>query len=152
MWLEQGFSSWQTSSSEWEKKIGNINMRWYLTTCSQKPIRSIFIWKNHYTHFLMTYLVICRLLDQTRLQKTIFWTNIEKTLFSIKYLNALGFMSNFFFDNMCILSCEKSTNKSKIFFHDCKKKKKKIILVCLKLCVCVFLLAFWHRLKQPSYP
>ena len=24
------------------KKIGNISVRWYLTTCSQKPIRSIF--------------------------------------------------------------------------------------------------------------
>ena len=53
------------------EKNGNISVRWYLTLCSQKPIRSIFMGKNHSTNFFwMTFLVFWRFLDQIRLQKT----------------------------------------------------------------------------------
>ena len=57
-------------------------MRWYLKIWSQKQISSIFIWKNHSTKKnWMTILVFCRFLNQIRLQKTVFWTNMEWIVF-----------------------------------------------------------------------
>ena len=78
--IKQGLSSWQISSSEW-KKIGNISTRWYLPLCSQKPICLIFIGNHSKRKIWMKILVCWRFLDQIRLQKTGFWTNIEKHIF-----------------------------------------------------------------------
>ena len=105
------------------KKFGNISVRWYLKICSQKPIRSIFIWKNHSSKNLLdgNCGFFCRFLNQIRLQKTVFWTSMEWNFFSIQYWNILQFTKTFF-DNMCVLSYTKSRKGCKSIFHDCNKK------------------------------
>ena len=62
--------------------------------------------KNHSTRKKV--LVFLRFLDQIRLTKTGFWTNIEiNVFFSIQYLNILQFIKTVV-DNMCVLFYKKS--------------------------------------------
>ena len=56
-------------------------MRLYLTLCSQKTIRSIFIGKNLSLKKKGNFWFFLRFLYQIRLQKTGFWTNIGKNVF-----------------------------------------------------------------------
>ena len=71
--------------------------------CSQKPIRSIFIWKNYSTHFFWMKIVsFCRFLDQIRLQKSVGTKNVFLNPI-FKYLQ----FTKEIIDNMCGLSYKK---------------------------------------------
>ena len=69
----------------------------------------------------MKILFFCRFLDQIRLQKTVFWTNIEQNIYSIPYLNMLQFIKTVV-DTMCGLFYEKKRNGCHSIFHECDKK------------------------------
>ena len=109
-----------------EKKIGNISVRWYLTICSQKLICSIFIWKNHSTHFFWWHFFLSfRFLDQTQLSK--------KKFFGLT-LTKKNFFFNLIFKFLTIRRKKKNWQHAsfvfkkkgcKRIFHWCDKKNSK---------------------------
>ena len=94
----------------------------------------------------MKILFFCRFLNQMRLPKTVFWTNIKKMFFAIQYINILQ-LTKTFVDNMCALVLWKQRNGCNIFFMNVTKNNKTFcqnkVLVCSK----VMFLAFLKTLK-----
>ena len=72
MLIQQGFSSWQISSSEWKKNWEHQCALISHTMLSKTNTFNFYRKKSLNTFFWMTIFVFCRFLDQIRLQKTVF--------------------------------------------------------------------------------
>ena len=122
--IKQGSSSWQISSSEWEKDwehqcaLISHNMLSKTNTVYfyMKIHAAIFFW--------MTVLFFVGFWIKFKSKKLFFGLTWKIMFFSIQYLNNLQFTKTFA-DNMSVLSLKKERqNGCKSIFHEYDKKKQ----------------------------
>ena len=119
--IQQGFSPWQKISYEW-KKYWEQQCALISHNMLSKTNTSIFIWKNHSTHFFwMEILGFCLFLNQIRLHKTIFWTNMEFFSSSIQY-NIFSNLLKLLLTTSAFCLIQKSEMIAKVYFINVTKK------------------------------